>query len=936
MFHNRKENDRKHAWFFPCFLVGMLVLVYSSAWAQVSTGTVSGTVSDSTGAVVPGAVVAIRSAETGVTRSVTTDESGRYRAPQLGLGVYEITAQAQGFQTVVRSGITLTVGQEAVVNFSLQVGAVAERIEVTGEAPLVETTTATTSGLVNEATVRDLPLNGRSFTDLMDLNAGVQKVTIVRGTSRVTGFGAQFSVGGSHPVQNSYLLDGVNLSDSRTATPGSASGNVLGTDTIREFRMLTSNYSAEYGQVSGGVMTAVSKSGTNAIHGSAFEYLRNSALDARRFFDVGGVPPFKRNQFGFTVGGPIVRDRSFFFGSYEGLRERLATTQTFRTATADARRGVLPSGPCSIAPCTVGTRARQILNLLPLPNSRSFGDGTADYVSAVSDPTSEDYFTVRLDHNFNENHFMYGRYTFDDGSSDNSTSDGVFVETRTNRYHNAALGLTSLLSPALLNTFRVGFNRQVPVENFQTVDESTDVSALEHVPGRGPGGVSITGLTGLSTNGIRPGFYWWTSFQYVDDLNYTRGNHSLKFGAALQRNRDNQDTHFNFRGSYQFASYETFYAQTPNLLNVAVPGANALRGLRTWVVGTYLQDDWKARSNLTVNLGVRFELATVPTEVNGKIATVPDFIRDTTVTVGGPLYERQSAFLYLSPRVGIAWDPFGDGKTSIRSGFGIFQEQVHNTDFALPASRMPPFWGNTLLRPVPGSPVLYPDAFANFGPGLQAILPRLETIQFKLDQAYKMNWSFDMQREVLPNTLLSLGYVGARGVHLLASWADANSPANVLSADGRRYNPLGAPRLNPNFTQHRHRFSGNDSYYQSLRIGMQKRFSRGFQMNSSYTWSKSLDTSSIKVSGGTEFANADTESFPLDTKANKGPSSWDLRHYWVTNYSLDLPFGPGKALGGDLTGVGAKLLEGWSLGGILSLTTGAPFSATISFDYAAA
>ena len=204
MFHYKKENGRKLARFIPCFLVGLMVLLHSSAWAQVSTGTVSGTVSDSTGAVVPGAMVAIRSAETGMTRSVTTDDSGRYRAPQLGLGIYEITAQAQGFQTVVRSGITLTVGQEAVVNFSLQVGAVAERIEVTGEAPLVETTTATTSGLVNEATVRDLPLNGRSFTDLMDLNAGVQKVTIVRGTSRVTGFGAQFSVGGSHPVRIVY------------------------------------------------------------------------------------------------------------------------------------------------------------------------------------------------------------------------------------------------------------------------------------------------------------------------------------------------------------------------------------------------------------------------------------------------------------------------------------------------------------------------------------------------------------------------------------------------------------------------------------------------------------------------------------------------------------------------------------------------------------
>ncbi len=282
-----------------------LLLWTAAALAQVNTGTISGTVSDNTGAVVPGAEVTVKNTDTGLNRVLNTSERGRYIAPQLTLGSYEVTASAPGFQTGVRKGITLAVGQEAVVDFVLKLGAVAETIEVTGEASLVETTTATTSGLVDERTVRELPLNGRSFTDLMDLQPNVKKLAAVGSKSDSQGFGQKFSVNGSHPNQNNYVMDGLIINDSRVQTPSSSAGVLLGTETIREFRLMTSNYSAEFGQVSGGVMTAVTKSGTNSLHGSAFEYLRNSALDARSFFDVGGVKPFKRNQFGFTLGGPI-------------------------------------------------------------------------------------------------------------------------------------------------------------------------------------------------------------------------------------------------------------------------------------------------------------------------------------------------------------------------------------------------------------------------------------------------------------------------------------------------------------------------------------------------------------------------------------------------------------------------------------------------------
>lgn len=673
------------------------------AWSQVSTGTISGMVSDATGAVVPGAEVVVRHTETGQSRTATTNERGRYVAPQLALGNYEVTARTEGFQTEIRRGITLAVGQEAVVNFALKVGAVSERVEVTGEAPLVETTTATTSGLVNEKMIQELPLNGRSFTDLMGTGPGVKLlaaagVTGATNTRASYGFGAKFSVAGSHPDQNQYIVDGLIVNDTTVQTPSSAAGGLLGTDTIREFRMLTSNYSAEFGQVSGGVMTAVTKSGTNTLHGSVLEYLRNSALDARQFFDVGGVKPFKRNRFGFTLGGPVRKDHTFFFGSYEGLRERLATTGFLQVPSLATRRGVLPSGPCATG-CTVGPTAQKVLNLFPLPNSTDHGDGTADYKVAPTNPTREDFFTVRLDHTFSQKHFLFGSYTFDQGSVKNPQTTGLYVATKENRYQHPVLNFTSLLTPTLLNTFFAGVNR---ARTFQASEQTADTSSLVHVPGRIPGAVNVTGLGNLS-GAQDPILLWWTSYQYSDNLTYTRGTHSLKFGASLQRNQDNRNRAFVFGGTWTFSSIADFFAERPFNLNTTTQQSDAERGIRQWIIGTYIQDDWKALPNLTFNLGVRFEWVPVPIEVNNKIATVPHIFANTTTTVGGPFWKQRSAFAHAAPRVGLAWDPFGNGKTSVRGGFGIFQQAIRSDGYSNASDRMYPFYATTLLTNLPGA-----------------------------------------------------------------------------------------------------------------------------------------------------------------------------------------------------------------------------------------
>ena len=928
---NRRQN------LISLVILGWLLVPCTVCWAQSAAGTISGTVLDSTGAVVPGAALTVKNTDTGLSRTLQSNERGRYVASQLTLGAYEVTVGAQGFQTEVRRGITLAVGQEAVVDFALKLGAVSERVEVTGEASLVETTTATTSGLVNAMTVRELPLNGRSFTDLMDLQPNVKKLAAVGSKSDSQGFGQKFSVNGSHPNQNNYIMDGLVINDSRVQTPSSSAGVLLGTDTIREFRLLTSNYSAEFGQVSGGIMTAVTKSGTNSLHGSAFEYLRNSALDARSFFDIGGVKPFKRNQFGFTLGGPLKKDHTFFFGSYEGLRQRLANTVISRVPTAAARRGFLPSGPCS-AGCTVGATAQKVLNLFPLPNANDHGDGTGDFISASSYPTNEDYFTIRIDHTLSERRFLFGRYTFDQGHSEDvapTVVQDLFTAAKDNRSQYLLLNFTSVLTPTLLNTATAGLNRSPAFTPFKVVTKE-DLSPLVSIPGRYPSNVAITGCCNLGPP--EPRSYWWTSFQYSDDMTYTPGDHSLKFGAALLRSQDNRLRYMFYGSNWTFASLPDYFAERPTNLNTATPQADPQRGLRQWIAGAYLQDNWKVFPRLTLNLGVRFEWVTVPTEVHNHIGNIRNIYADQTTTAGGPWWNQASAFAHAAPRVGFAWDPFGNGKTSVRGGFGIFQESIRETDFSTPSDRNAPYYVTTLLTNLPGSSLTYPLAYNNFGrPGLPPILPRVEAMGFHLDQPYKINWNFAIQREILPNTLLTVGYTGSRGVHLLGLTADDNSPPSVRGADGRRFIPVGTPRLNPNFTQIRMRDTGHDSHYNSLQVSIGKRFSRGFQFNSSYTWSKSIDTSSLRGSQGTDFAgNSDQESYPFDTKANRGLSSWDLRHYWSSNYVYELPIGPGKAVGRSLAGVTGKLLGGWNLSGVLTMSSGPAFSPSLAFDYAGA
>src|SRR5437867_8042883 len=465
-----------------CGSVFALLLCGILAYGQNTAGTILGATSDQSGARLPGVTVTITHLETGIVRSVTTDEQGRYRATGLSLGNYEVKAELSGFRTEVRKGIQLTVAAEVVVNLSLSVGTVSEQVQVTGEAPLVEITNATLSGLVDDKKIRDLPLNGRSFEQLAFLQPGV--TPYFRGRRETDqGEGVKMSVSGSRVDSNSFLLDGTNINDQSNNTPGSASGNLLGVEMLREFRVLTSAYSAEYGRYSGGIITAVSKSGGNELHGNVYEFHRNDNLDARNFFDIKSkpddprLPEFKRNQFGATIGGPIVRDRTFFFSGYEGFRQRKGESRLAFVPNADAHRGILPCPRTSPAGGFTGSQAscntpgtstyavnvspavRPFLDLFPLPNGADFGDGTARLFSNPKRPVDEDYTTGRVDHNFSNSDSFFVRYTFSRAVLNNPTQYPTLTVDALTKSQYVTLGETRIFSPRVLNTARLGFNR---------------------------------------------------------------------------------------------------------------------------------------------------------------------------------------------------------------------------------------------------------------------------------------------------------------------------------------------------------------------------------------------------------------------------------------------------------------------------------------------
>jgi len=880
-----------------------------------TTATISGTVSDQSGGLIPGGDVVITNLDTQQSRAVKTDNAGHYYAPALNSGKYTVSAGSTGFETLVQSDIPLTVGSNQVINFTLKPSQVAERIEVRGEPPLVQTLNASISELVDSQKVRALPLNGRSYDQLIYLQPGVNVATSA-GNSPNQGRGVKFSVGGARLTSNVFMLDGTDLNDSQNFTPGGAGGQLLGVESILEFQVISHNGGAQYGRSMGAIINAVSKSGTNAFHGDLYEFLRNSALDAKNYFDSPGapIPPFKRNQFGAAVGGPLRRNKVFFFVNYEGLRERLGVTKNALVPDALARVGRIKG---LATPVTVKSDVVPYVNLYPLPNDGRTPDGSiGNYQFTQPQPTDGHYLTGKVDWNVSPKHSMFFRYTLDDSAKLRQDAPdhvlGLFAEDEAHRNQYYTLSATQVLSGSMFNTARFGFNRSVSlVDLFNQANIPPDLS---FIPGQPFGRVTINGLSPFGATINDPRYFRMNNFQPSDDFTIVRGAHTLKMGVSVERFQWNTANFNRIGGDYVFQNLANFLQANVQSVVVPFPGSEPNRGIRSLLFGTYFQDDYRVTSRLTLNLGLRYELTTVPTEVNQKMSFLLD-PSQTALQISPPF---KGNHLNFAPRFGFAWDPWGNGHTSVRGGFGMFYDQILLNQFLNMFDRNPSpdlkhLWLTVTLNGA-NAPFPHPLSAALSAP--QFSLQDMVYNDAKTPYLYQYNLT--VQRQLPGQVVASLGYVGSTGRHIVAR-ADANTPIPTVRADGTLFTPTTAQRRVPQFGELQTRRLSGFSYYNSLQLSVVRRSANGLQLQGSYTFSKAID-----MSGGLFSEEASNAAVgvarPDNLFSERGLSNFDIRHSAVFNLLYELPAGK------SLHGAAAQLVRGWGIGSIATFAGGVPFT----------
>jgi Carboxypeptidase regulatory-like domain/TonB dependent receptor/TonB-dependent Receptor Plug Domain len=910
--------------------------------AQNTSAELQGTIHDVTGALIPRATISIRNAATGATRSAISDSAGIFNLPDLQPSHYEMTVSARGFATQHVTNLGLDVSDQQLLNITLTPAAIETTVEVKADAAGIDLARNGLTGVEGTRAIRELPLNGRDWTQLALLQPGVSAIrtqNALNGSSSnrgSRGFGSAVSIGGGRPTQNNYFLDGISQNDYTNGAPGSVLGLALGADGIQEFSVLTNNYNATYGGASGGVVNAVSRSGTNVVHGDAYEFLRNDKLDARNFFD-GPKPPFRRNQFGAAVGGPIRRDKAFFFINYEGLKQVLSSTSIATVPSVAARAGNLSTGKIHVSPTIV-----PYLALWPLPNGPLLGAGdTGQYIFTAKGPASEDFGLVKYDHSLSVEDSLAISWSTDNGRT--MSPDGlntIFVDNRLWR-NTVALNETHIFNPRLVGIFRVGMNRAAAKGLSTSAGNNPAASDpdLGVLPGRYAPVLNVPGITKFTggNNGLATTNFWFTNMQFYGDLSIQKGRHLIKTGAEFIRYRYNTQVSSDPNGEYDFLSVNDFltnnrlalfYADVFYSGDQAMPTATGFpeRGFRQNVAGAYFQDDVRLKPNLTLNLGLRYETASVPTEVNGLTSNLRD-IYSTNLNVGKPLF-RNPTWRNFEPRLGLAWDPFKNGKSSVRAGFGIFDVLPLIYEFGMIEAYSGPFSSLvTLVNPPAGS---FPDG------GYKAILNlnasstpvRAPSIEYEPRRNYVMQWNASVQRLLTPNLTLLIAYAGSRGVHMFSVFNDADIVVPTHTAEGYLFpSPVGSgTRLNPNFGSIRQLTWGDSSSYNSLQFRLQKEFSHGLQVQGSFTWQKSIDGYSSSVFP-TQFQNSVSTLF-INRHLNRGPSDFNVGRIAVLDGLWELP----KLA--NLPPVLRALTNGWEIGGIFTVSDGLPFTPLISGDAA--
>ena len=963
--------------------LGFVALGTCLVFGQGSTAVISGVVHDATGALVPGVTINVKHLESGLMRGAVSNENGGYSLQLLPVGPYELTTDMPGFKQQVRRGINLSVAQEAVVNLTLEVGSIAERITVVEEAPLVNTTLSSTSGLITEAQIKDLPLNGRSFDQLLTLNVG----TIDNRSNINNNAWTSFSVAGKRPETNRFIMNGVDYIGSNSTgqfiSPSGSSGQLLGVEAVREYNVIQHTYGAEYGKRAGAQVTVVSSSGTNQWHGDAFEYLRNSALDARNFFDdTIGAPPFKRNQFGGALGGPLRKNKMFVFGNYEGFRERLAVSSVAFVPDALARQGLMPCYIVNTAANACPDRSVYVpvtnlkMGMLPYANyfwpapngpellADGLPTGTAKAISNPKRKVREDFGLVRFDNTISNKDSFFINFNRDDGERSTPPADPAFITLTTQRSYVFGLQETHVFSPALLNTATLGYSRawgtqvQAPAAQIP--------SNLVFLTGTNPGSITIGGGANTVTAaaiaqapGNSPNRDTRNHITWADDVHFTKGNHAWSAGVWIQRVQQNM------YGGAQFTAgtinYPTMLAFLQDLPTQFVAQSN-IQPLyfRSTEGAWYVQDEIKLKPHFTLRLGLRDEMTSNWNEAHNHASNYvfdKSGIIQTDPVIGHSAFTENNAKALLQPRIGIAWDPTGTGRWAVRAGFGIHHDLQDNIGHRLNAD--PPFGARLTIQntpllsiiPIPfGTPPpascnaqspLLPPACSIFAPGGLDPVMKTPTLQ---------QWSLTVERGLAQNLMLQVSYVGSEAYHVVAQMNRNMAPPQVCSdpagclsggiraanqavrvPQGTTYMPSTPPvgplqmRPNPYVGPTQGWFYNATTSYHSANVSLTQRATRGLTFKANYTYSKILDINSAFLA--TSATNEPpTVLNPFDMKHDRGPASFNLKHQFNGNYSYQLPFGRGQHFGEGANGVVDKLISYWQWNGSVTMQSGFPFT----------
>jgi hypothetical protein len=973
-------------------VVFLLLVWIPPTFAQLDTGTISGTVTDQTNAAIPGASVSIKNIGTGIARRLLSNEAGRYEAVALPVGTYEVTASIAGFQTFVRGGIALTVGRNAVVDLALRVGAVTDEVTITADTAQVETTTATVTQLIDERKVLDIPLNNRDLTQLAYFDAFVMRTPTGGGGGRnaAGGLGDHLSVAGMRGSNNMYLLDGVNNSDF-TNNAQSATTGYTGAETIKEFQVITNNYSAEYQSKPGAIVSAVTKSGTNSFHGSLFEFLRNDNLDAYNWATKarGGAnpikPEFKRNQFGGSLGGPILRDKTFFFTSYEGTRERKGETLVLTLPTARGRAGLLGQNrydtqrperfnraeyDAGITPIKLDPRIVPYLGLLPLPGQggtvlleelRDPATGLLDGFARVSGPrrnvANEDFGALKVDHQFANQRKGSIAFTYNVDRSDHNLMDPIpglssAVGEQSNKKV-ISLRHTSILSPTQLNEFAFGFNRSEPAQSFPNNEpdwKNFSGANLLFISDRQRMGQLNYG-DGVASMGFPRdrALFFQDFYTYRDNLSITRTNHTFKVGAEYNPMRlvmDQVDGSYN--GVYTFNTFHAFLTGDVNQVEADLPPGFKLptgqihQAVKVFYwrqkqFGTYFQDNWKVTSSFTLNLGVRYEFMTVPKEDFGHVSNLLH-ITDPVPTIGSNLMFNNPTKRNFSPRFGFAWAPGRTSRSAVRGGFGIYYDLPGPQYWRSHSQENVPFVvagffnkSDVIRLQGPNASIDFPNATQTQA-AMLAQVPSYRLWELNNKPSYVYRWSLSVERQ-FGSWFGQIGYNGSAGRHLYTQ-SDANQAKWIgypqSPTPGQRElqwaptpnNVLGEA-INPAFANIWVLAPRGSSYYNGLSVSAQRRVSRGLQFQTAYNFSKNIDYGSGSSNAQDNLPQNQRINMYWDWGRTKGLSQLNVKHNFVSNFVYDLP-----QVARD--GVIGMIVNGWQMNGVLTLMSGTPFTVTDS------